>query len=116
LGGVRKIGDQVDASLGQQLHAGGVVGRGIDSVGTNHVGAELLHNRDITGTRSGIGQRVGVAVAIGSFCEMLVENLVDAYRGPTLIGNTTEIAIIPVSMAVGSKCPVVTYNWVLLLE
>lgn len=70
-----------------------MVGRGIDGVGTNHIGAKLLHDRNIARTSSGIRQRVGVTVAIRGFCQVLVDVFADVYEGPTLIGNTAKIAV-----------------------
>lgn len=47
-GGLAQIGEDVDAGGLEQRHTGRVVGRGVDGVGSDHVCAELLQQRDIT--------------------------------------------------------------------
>lgn len=60
--GLAEIRHDVNAGILQQLHAGLVVGLGVDGVGSNDVGAELLEKRDITLANSLIGERVDVVL------------------------------------------------------
>lgn len=76
LAGRRQVGDHVDASFGQQVHALGVVGRGIDVVCANHVGPQLLHQGDIALAGVDIGE--GILGVLG--CALLGLNLCLTYR------------------------------------
>ena len=58
LGGAGQVGEDVDARVGQVVHAGIVVGGGIDRVDPNKVGLELFEDGDITGATGGIAQGV----------------------------------------------------------
>lgn len=74
LRGVGQIGDKVDASFSQELHARRVVGRGVNGVSADDIGAQLLHDRDITGTCGSISQRVGVVITVSGFYMVSVES------------------------------------------
>lgn len=58
--GLGKIGDDVDASSVEELHAGTVVGGGIDGVGSDGVGTEFREEGNISLASSSIGERVSV--------------------------------------------------------
>lgn len=70
-----------------------MVSRGVDGVGSDDVSAQLLHDRNITSTGSGIGQRISVVITIGGFCEVLVDLLGGRHRQRTLIGDTTHVTV-----------------------
>lgn len=86
-GGLAQIREDVDAGSLEQGHAGRVVGRGVDGVGSDHVGAELLQQRDITLAVGLAGQRVdegGVARGAGGAGLaniLLVRNTLDEELG-----------------------------------
>lgn len=46
--GLAQIGEDVDAGILEQRHAGRVVGRGVDGIGSDHICAELLQQRNVT--------------------------------------------------------------------
>lgn len=56
--GLAQIGEDVDAGGLEQAHAGRVVGRGVDGIGSDHVCAELLQQRNVTLAVGLAGQRV----------------------------------------------------------
>ncbi|KAI6776278.1 hypothetical protein HG530_000223 [Fusarium avenaceum] len=58
--GLRKIGDNVDTGIVEQLHASLVVGLGVDGVGSDDVGTELLEERNITLASFLVGKRINV--------------------------------------------------------
>lgn len=96
----RQIGDEVDASIGEQTHAPVVVLVGVYSVGSDDVGAQLLEIRDVALTVAIRPQRVGVVLVgrCGSICRVLLccglvlSALRIAREGQqhTLIGDTTD--------------------------
>lgn len=65
--GVGQIGDHVNTSGRQELHTRRVVSRSVDGIGTDDVGTQLRHDRNITRTGGGIGERVSVATATRTF-------------------------------------------------
>lgn len=60
-----QVGDDVDASVGEQRHAGVVVGGGVDGVGADHVGAGSSQDGDISLAEGLVGQGVDVVRARG---------------------------------------------------
>lgn len=67
LAGDAEVCDHVDACVGEGVHARLVVGRWVDGVDTNRVGAQLLQEWDVTRAAGRIRQRVDEG-GIGSLC------------------------------------------------
>lgn len=67
LAGDAEIRDHVDACVGEGVHARLVVGRGVDGVDTDGVGAQLLQEWDVTRAARRIRQRVDEG-GVGSLC------------------------------------------------
>lgn len=56
--GLTEVGDDVDAGILQQLHAGGVIGIRVDGVGADDVGAQLLEEGHVTLANSLIAEGI----------------------------------------------------------
>lgn len=87
-----QVGDDVDASVGEQRHAGVVVGGGVDGVGTDDVGAGSSQDGDISLAEGLVGERVDVVGAAGGSLGslrgagvLLVRNTLDVELGAVLV-------------------------------
>lgn len=85
-GRLSQVGEDVDAGIVEELHAGGVIGRGVNGVGSDHVGAQLLEQRNVTLAVGLAGERVDegrVARGGGSGLAdiLLVRNTLDEELG-----------------------------------
>ena len=86
---VGEISNNVDASVGEKLHAIIVIGCRVNVVGTNDVGAQLLHVGDVA-LAGGLGTQ---GVGSGALCfGELVLNDIPGGRLPTLIRHAAEEA------------------------
>ncbi|KAI6770993.1 hypothetical protein HG531_009848 [Fusarium graminearum] len=65
-GRLGKIRDNVDTGIIEELHTSRVVGRGVNGVGSDDVGTELLEERDIALTSLLVGERVDVGLLTGA--------------------------------------------------
>jgi hypothetical protein len=86
---LRQVRDDVDARLFEQAHALRVVGRRVDGVGADHVGAQLLEQGDVLPAPWRIRERVdvfdGFARAAACACVLLVGDALDVELGAILV-------------------------------
>lgn len=96
--GLRKIGHDVDACVGQCIHTLRVILGRVDGVHTDRVGAEFLHDRNVTLA----GRRVGQGVLVGGVSAVIAGDVlcwgelrlccgIGVER--TLVSNTTHVTV-----------------------
>lgn len=94
LRGGRQVGDDIDTGVGQQVHAGVVVGGGVEGVGTDDIGAGGLQDGNVTLAAGAVRQRVEIVdggVTLGGLGRAripLVGDTLDVKFGAVLVEET----------------------------